>query len=312
MNAAATTLLDVCRKLIDPNAQPITLHAGHNNTFTLRAATTHGPVVVKLHRSHDCHHQEVNAYLNWTSAVPDVTPRLLAVSDDPLAIVLTVLPGQLLADTVLSPSAEAEAHRQAGAILRAIHQAAPATDEPNMTEWLPERAEFWLSRARDLLPAGQQAEIRAHMRALKALGPLPAQPCHLDYTPRNLLCWTSQDKPHVGVIDFEHARPDLAARDLVRMATRVWPHREDLQEAFLRGYGSLQAVDREVIEHCAHLDSLTAAVRAADRAERVRRLIGGDPAASLDGCARSMRQPRVRLAIVESVADLGFDGSSNP
>jgi Ser/Thr protein kinase RdoA (MazF antagonist) len=263
MNEAATTLLGVCRKLVDPNAQPITLHAGHNNTFTLRASTADGPVIVKLHRSHDRHRQETNAYLNWTSAVRDVTPRLLAVSNNPPAIVLTVLPGQLLADSLLSPSAEAEAHRQAGAILCKFHQAAPATDAPNMTEWLPERAEFWLSRARNLLSARRQTEIRAHMRALKALGPLPAVPCHLDYTPRNLLCWTSQDKLNIGVIDFEHARRDLAARDLVRMATRVWPHREDLREAFLQGYGPLQAIDLEVIEHCGKLDLLTAAVRSA-------------------------------------------------
>jgi Ser/Thr protein kinase RdoA (MazF antagonist) len=110
------------------------------------------------------------------------------------------------------------------------------------------------------------------MRALKDLGPLPAVPCHLDYTPRNLLCWTNQltptsevhensSAPNIGVIDFEHARPDLAARDLVRMATRIWPGRADLEEAFLCGYGSLEPIDREVIEHCAHLDSLTATVR---------------------------------------------------
>lgn len=264
MNEAATALLDVCRKLVDPNAQPITLHAGHNNTFTLRAATAAGPVIVKPHRSYDRHRQETNAYLNWTPAVRDVAPRLLAVSDDPLAVVLTVLPGQLLADTTLSPSAEAEAHRQAGAILRGLHQAAPATNQPNMTEWLSERAEFWLSRARNFLAAGQQAEIRAHMRALRTLGPLPAVPCHLDYTPRNLLCRTVQNKPSVGVIDFEHARLDLAARDLVRMATRVWPQRDDLRQAFLRGYGPLKAIDREVVDHCAPLDSLTAAVRSAE------------------------------------------------
>jgi Ser/Thr protein kinase RdoA (MazF antagonist) len=272
MNEAAAELLDVCRRLIDPNAQPITLHAGHNSTVALRAATTNGPVIVKLHRSYDRHHQETNAYRNWTSAVRQQTPRLLAVSDNPLAVVLSVLPGQLLADTLLSPLMEEDAHRQAGAILRAFHHAAPGSDEPNMTDWLSERAEFWLNQARDLLPANRRAEIRAHMRALKDLGPLPAVPCHLDYTPRNLLCWTNQltptsevhensSAPNIGVIDFEHARPDLAARDLVRMATRIWPGRADLEEAFLCGYGSLEPIDREVIEHCAHLDSLTATVR---------------------------------------------------
>lgn len=117
-----------------------------------------------------------------------------------------------------------------------------------------------LDGAKDVLPADQRAEIREHLQALKQLGPIPAVPCHLDYTPRNLLATTTAD---VAVIDFEHSRYDLAARDLVRLATRVWANRPDLERAFLHGYGPLSNLDRHIIEHCSYLDTLTAAVRAA-------------------------------------------------
>jgi Ser/Thr protein kinase RdoA (MazF antagonist) len=83
-------------------------------------------------------------------------------------------------------------------------------------------------------------------------------PCHLDFTTRNLIAQPNGD---VAVIDFEHSRRDLAARDLVRLATRTWLQRPDLEEAFLHGYGPLNDLDRQIIEHCAHLDALTAIAR---------------------------------------------------
>jgi Ser/Thr protein kinase RdoA (MazF antagonist) len=285
MNDPAAHLLAVCRRLIDPGARTRTLHAGHNGTVTLRAATTVvGEVIVKLHRGLDRHHQEVHAYQHWTPALGARAPRLLAISDDPPAIVVTALPGAPLADLGLTAEQEAEAHRQAGDILRRFHSAAPPRTEPDMTGWLAERGEHWLTLAEAILPTQRRAEIGAHLRALASLGPIPAVPCHLDYTPRNLLCATphmTRGQPFqdptamsgtastagliIAAVDFEHARPDLAARDLVRLATRTWPTRPDLKEAFTQSYGPLTDLDREIIEHCSRLDALTSAVRAASR-----------------------------------------------
>jgi Ser/Thr protein kinase RdoA (MazF antagonist) len=283
ISVPAETLLDICRYLVDPKARTINLHAGHNHTIALRVATTAGEVIVKMHRGSDRHRQEIHAYTHWVSALGGRAPKLLAVSDDPPAIVISALPGHTLADTKLTAQWEAEAHRQAGAILRALHESSPPADEPDMTHWLADRGNCWLAHARHLLPHARRAEIRAHPHALSALGPIPAVPCHLDYTPRNLLCCTDNitDSPptrrpakpddrgsdwvSIAAIDFEHARYDLAARDLVRMATRVWNTRPDLEQAFLHGYGPLGTLDREIINHCSHLDTLTSAVRAAQR-----------------------------------------------
>ena len=272
-------LLALCRRLVDPDAEPCVLHAGHNGTVALRAATTVGEVIVKLHRGPDRHRQEVHAYRHWAPALSDQAPRLMAVSDQPPAIVISAVPGQPLAETQLTPQSEAEAHRQAGELLHRLHDAAPPSTGKNMPGWLAERGEHWLTLARALLPATRRAEILAHLKALKALGPIPAVPCHLDYTPRNLLCTATPSarvqrpgsQQHrtdscspliISAVDYEHSRYDLAARDLVRLATRVWNHRPDLERAFLEGYGPLSDLDRQVIDHCSHLDSLTRTVRA--------------------------------------------------
>ena len=272
-------LLALCRRLVDPHAEPRTVHAGHNGTVTLRAATTDGEVIVKLHRGPDRHRQEVHAYRHWAPALGDQAPRLLAVCDQPPAIVISALPGKPLAEIQLAPQAEAEAHRQAGELLHRLHNAAPPNTDKNMPGWLADRGEQWLTLARALLPAARRAEIFTHLEALRALGPIPAVPCHLDYTPRNLLSTaipgtraqrlgsqrhkTDRSSPiTISAVDYEHARYDLAARDLVRLATRVWSHRPDLERAFLEGYGPLSDLNRQLIDHCSHLDSLTRTVRA--------------------------------------------------
>ncbi|GAA0905940.1 phosphotransferase enzyme family protein [Virgisporangium aurantiacum] len=260
MTDLAGTLLAICRRLGDANAQPLAVHQGHNGTVVLRTATGTGEVIVKLHRGHERHRQEVHAYRHWTPALRGRTPRLIASTENPPAIVITALPGRPLAEACLSPQREVEAHRQAGELLRQLHAAGPSRTQPDMTTWLVERGEYWLALGRAIIPANRQAEIRAHLTALSDLGPIPAVPCHLDYMPRNLL---AEPSGQVAVIDFEHARYDLAARDLVRLATRTWPSRPDLEHAFLVGYGPLSALDRQIIEHCSHLDALTRDVQGA-------------------------------------------------
>lgn len=76
-------------------------------------------------------------------------------------------------------------------------------------------------------------------------------PCHLDFMPRNLI---RDADGTVRVIDFEHARYDLPARDLVRLATRIWPRRPDLQQAFCDTYGTLSELDWLIIDCCAVID----------------------------------------------------------
>ncbi|MEV0158050.1 aminoglycoside phosphotransferase family protein [Micromonospora sp. NPDC050686] len=266
----ANVHLALCQRLLDADAKVVTSHPGHAGTRALRASTAaHGDVVVKIHRSLERHHQEVHAYRTWVPALGDRAPRLLATTDDPPAIVITAVSGVPLNERQLDPAAEQSAYQQAGQLLKTLHAAGPPRLEPDWTAWLAERAEYWIHQAGDRITAARRAEVRAHMQALRDLAPLPALPCHLDFMPRNLIYG---DDGAVRLIDFEHTRYDLPARDLVRLATRVWPHRPDLRASFLDVYGQLSAVENEVLEHCAPLDFLTSSAQHAHRprAERPR------------------------------------------
>lgn len=252
----AEDLLEVCRRAIDPRATTIRYHG----TRVLRAATRLGDVIVKLHHRPERHQRELRAYRQWVPALGDRAPRLLAATDDPPTLMITALPGRPLSDRDLGQDAERDAHRRAGALLRDLHAAGPPPRRlPDMTAWLHERGKAWLDATRDIIPAGQRAEITEHLEALLELGPIPAVPCHLDFTPGNLLRDGDGD---LRLIDFEHARYDLAARDLVRLAVRTWPKRPDLEGAFLSSYGTLTELDRLVITHARHLDDLTRTARA--------------------------------------------------
>ncbi|MGW9196988.1 phosphotransferase enzyme family protein [Micromonospora chersina] len=251
--------LALCQRLLDADAKPVASHAGHAGTRVLRTSTSaHGDVVVKIHRSLERHHQEVHAYQTWVPALGDRAPRLLAIADDPPAIILTAVAGAPLTEWQLDLEAEQSAYRQAGELLKTLHAAEPPRLEPDWTAWLAERAEYWIHQAGDRITAARRAELRAHMRALRDLAPLRALPCHLDFMPRNMIYGNDGV---VRLIDFEHSRYDLPARDLVRLATRVWPHRLDLRASFLDVYGQLSAVENEVLKHCAPLDLFTSAAQ---------------------------------------------------
>ncbi|MBL7495672.1 phosphotransferase [Frankia sp. CNm7] len=252
-------LLGLCQRYLDPESQEVRLHLRSCGTAVLEAVSRHhGDIVIKTYTDRQRHGQETHAYRTWVPVLRNRAPKLLCSINQPAAIVITAVSGHMLNDLALGPADEQDAHRRAGEILRTFHSSGPPRAEPDWTTWLAERADYWLAQAADRISARQRLEIQAHMRALQDLAPVPAVPCHLDFTPRNLI---RADDGAVHVIDFEHSRYDLAARDLVRLATRIWPARPDLRSAFLDGYGDLTTLDEEVIEHCRHLDVLTSTCR---------------------------------------------------
>src|SRR5512142_1721840 len=141
MNETAGTLLGLCRQLLTPNARAIAFQKGRNGTPILRAATANGAVIVKVHRTSREHRQEVRAYRYWTSTLGDRAPRLLAESDDPLAIIITALPGEGLVEARLEVGAERSVHRQAGELLNRLHRAAPPRTNPDGCRRLAEQGE---------------------------------------------------------------------------------------------------------------------------------------------------------------------------
>jgi Ser/Thr protein kinase RdoA (MazF antagonist) len=235
--------------------------------------------VVKCHSAAEKHHREVHAYQHWTSALGASAPTLVAANPTTMMILVTALPG-----TPVGGQGGIADHRQAGSLLRAIHRAEPLRALDDFGQWLTSRVAWWQEQAAPLLSPDERQAVDRHLAALHALGTPAGGPCHLDYQPRN---WLSGPAGTLAVIDFEHARIDLQARDFVRLYFRYWPSRPDLREAFFDGYGRpLTQQEHQTIRCCGAVDALTALARGTQTGDAtltahgratLHQLQGGDP-----------------------------------
>lgn len=217
--------------------------------------------IIKRHSSLQKHHREVAAYRAWVAALKGRAPTLVAADPGALVIVTTAIPGRPCRE----PGSPSE-HQQAGALLRLLHDAEPARPLTEFGQWLDRRVRLWRERADRLLAPVNRALIDKHLRALAGLGAPPGGPAHLDYQPRN---WLADPHGTLRLIDFEHARIDLQARDFVRLAFRYWPARPDLRAAFFTGYGrELTGSEQRIVESCAAIDVMTALARGAAAGNR--------------------------------------------
>lgn len=188
---------------------------------------------LKRHGQVRKHRQERDALGHWAPRV-DGTPRLVAAHDDPpLALLLTAVPGRAVGAAPSSPDQAAQVHRAAGRWLRAWH-ALPFLDDDPVRPLVALRARWdrWQTRAACLLPHTTRAWVGD---LLVTLEPPPDRvPCHRDFTPHN---WMWHEEHGLAVVDFEHARADLAWVDVVCLIDGPWLARPDLEEAFWDGYG---------------------------------------------------------------------------
>jgi hypothetical protein len=148
-------------------------------------------------------------------------PRIL--ERGPLWFVMTHVDGA----TVQSMSA----WRRAGAWLARWHQIADDGEDPvPLVDAVDARIAGWSRRVRHL----------NHSTLLAAAAPRPAERsalraaervwCHRDFQPRNCM----DNGVRCAVLDFEHARPDVAEFDLVKMCAAAPCQRA--RDAFLSGY----------------------------------------------------------------------------
>jgi Ser/Thr protein kinase RdoA (MazF antagonist) len=213
---------------------------------------------VKRHSSGRFHQREVSAYRRWTIALgPGRAPDLAATNSQILAIVISGLPGRIARDLLLSAEDERELHRQAGQLLRRLHDAAPPVPADGGPGRVVQRVEEHLRLASGLLGPAEIALVRRCAADLLSLAPeLPVVPTHGDTQPRNWL-W-DQATRQLAMIDFERAEPGPAVRDLVRLDYGPWDQRPDLRASFLGGYGrALAHAEEEALPRLAALDALS-------------------------------------------------------
>jgi Ser/Thr protein kinase RdoA (MazF antagonist) len=171
--------------------------------------------------------------------------------------VVSGLPGQIALNLRLAAADEREMHRQAGELLRRLHNAAPAEPGGCGLGRAVQRVDEHLSRARALLASSEITLVRRCTAELPSLAPeLPALPTHGDAQLRNWL-W-NQATRQLAMIDFERAETGPAVRDLVRLEYGPWDQRPDLRAAFLDGYGrALTHAEEQALPRLAALDALS-------------------------------------------------------
>ena len=255
--------IDWCTSVLGPVAllsDDSKAHGGHESS-TCRLRTPAGPCYLKVHHTAGHWHNEVHAYERWAGAFGDFAPRLLAVRDrEPLALVVSVLPGQIVERAALSRAQQRAVWRGAGAALIALHDLGPGEcfgprrRDGSCAEPYPREARqavaLRLGREIERAVAGQYlsprelATVRAAAeRAAVFEGERPL-PCHRDYCAANWLA--SPQGTWAGVIDFEFAHWDVRVADFSRDPDWTWIRRPDLVGAFFEGYGRpLMAVEEE-------------------------------------------------------------------
>jgi aminoglycoside phosphotransferase (APT) family kinase protein len=224
-------------------------HPG-GNARTLRIHGSASTAVLKTYRSARTFRQELRAYRDWVPALAE-TPRLIDHRrEPPPALLLQALPGEPVSSASLPVEAERRLHGRAGRWLRALHAVPFRDPDPvPLEEGYRRRILAWDEATVESIDAELRGWLHERLHDLPSrLRGASRVPCHLDFEPRNWL--VDEDGRWVGVIDFEHARPDHPLADLARLAAYVWPARADLARGFLDEYGApsgaadVGAVDR--------------------------------------------------------------------
>lgn len=122
-----------------------------------------------------------------------------------------------------------DAHRQAGALLRLLHE------QPGAVDAGYEARETARALVRLDQPHWIAAEVVERLRTELATWPVALVPTHGDWQPRN---WLVAEEGVVRAIDLGRAALRPAVSDLVRLAAQEHRGAPDLEAACLAGYGT--------------------------------------------------------------------------
>ncbi len=193
-----------------------------------RWAGPRGALIEKVHAHPRPFQQEEAALRQWAPALP--APALVAVEPARRRLWMGCLPGR----PVAQPTAALVS--AAGRVLARLHALPHRDRDPlPLATALRRRMAAAVARAR----AAALAVPPALLRLAAAEGPDPLAgarrvPCHRDFTPDN---WLSAGPDTVALVDFEHARADLAALDLAKLEGGLLFGAPELRAAFYAGYG---------------------------------------------------------------------------
>ena len=224
----------------------------HDRSSVFRLRSPSGCCYLKVHGQRAAWEREVHGYEQWARAFGVHAPRLLALhEDEPLALLIGELPGEVMDDAQLPAGVEETAWHAAGRALAGLHSLAEGDcfgpcgrDGACVGEPIRDATEYVLAeldRQADegaragYLSDGELAVVRAAQGLATAFAGERPVPCHRDYGPANWL--VTPDGAWAGVIDFEFAYWDVQVADFSRYPNWEWIDRPELLDAFFDGYG---------------------------------------------------------------------------
>ncbi len=218
--------------------------------------------------------QETDAYRNWMAQFDSVVPALRLADEDNMRLLLSDLGECCCQWQELSTPWRQSLQFQAGQFLRKLHDLAFVdNDAMPLGKALLART---LAQQRAVTGPGwdprliSAAEVARVVVAMKDLMPLANQfrrvPCHRDFWHRNWI-WTAEQngdavvgepaRVSLGVLDFEHARPDLFLFDFMKNWSQCWLDCPAQEEAFWDGYGRRLTDDEQrLLRLCAKLHAI--------------------------------------------------------
>jgi len=254
-------ILEWCSSIIGPCEIKTKDRSLHQRSSVLRLQAKDKSFYLKLHKDPFYWAAEIHAYEQWVAAFGSLAPRLVALHEqEPLAVLITELPGRKMMGVQLTPHQERVAWHSAGEALLRLHTYAVGTffgpcrrdgsclDEPVSDPVAYLEAEFERlvasGRRANLLTQREAALVQAVRSDLGIFAGQRPVPCHRDYGPDNWL--VTPEGTWAGLIDFEFSRWDLRMTDFSRYPNWEWMHRPDLLSAFFEGYGrSLTLAEQE-------------------------------------------------------------------
>lgn len=204
-----------------------------------------GCAYLKRPRGGRAYRQERDAYRGWGAHLGRWMVPLLGHDDALRALLLGVAGGELVDQRAWSPSVLMGAFEEAGRFRKALDEAPRlgAPDPMPLAEAMRRRAEGWARRARASLSAEalRLADPDGLVRVMSEAGAWEDArrvACHRDFSPRNwALDVGARGGPRLTVLDFEHARADVALVDRLKLWDAWWLHTPALRTAFEAGYG---------------------------------------------------------------------------
>ncbi|MEN0065392.1 MAG: aminoglycoside phosphotransferase family protein [Myxococcota bacterium] len=228
MDAVRLSMPDAVRQWVEQTCGPFEIV--EQRSAATRIQTKKATVWVKRYRSGRAWAQSERAF---GIVVPSLArsgvavPERLAQQRSLKVRLLHEVPGRPV--TLDDPP---EVFAQAARVLARIHRIPCAQEALSLGEAMAQRATAWAVRP-GAPPVGQAIVdwVVAHREALDALRVW----CHRDYLPQNWLFHHGA----LGLLDFEHTRPDHPLVDWVRL--EAWPWSEAQRAAFVEVLGEPDA-----------------------------------------------------------------------